>query len=429
MHVPVAAGKCRSLSGRNSNAKEGPVDTQKCHQTLNYMRAFLVAIWLVVLIVPRESVGQFRYGDDVVIDDAVDHDIYVAGGTVTINAPIRGDLIVAGGTININDSVTHDLLVAGGNIIVNGVVADDIRCAGGKIRLNSTVLGDFVVTGGDINIARNAAVAGSLLSSGGAVTLDGNIKGNARIASGTFALNGVVERELGARSGAIVINGKVHGPAVIAAETIDLGDNAAFQSDVRYWSKSGSLDFGNSLQGGKATYDVGMAMESGKWHYLGFASVMMLLWYLGMAFVMIFVIQHLFGQTLENAANTIRSDSIKSLGLGFLFLIGVPIAIVILFITLIGIPIAIVTLLGFLAIILFATVITSLVISNWINNTYYQSSWRSGRISVVAFVIFVILKLGSLTPFIGPLVMFLFACMAFGGILLNVRWRRDTALA
>jgi hypothetical protein len=39
------------------------------------------------------------------------------------------------------------------------------------------------------------------------------------------------------------------------------------------------------------------------------------------------------------------------------------------------------------------------------------------------------LKLASLTPFAGPLIMLLLACMAFGGILQNVRWRRNESLA
>lgn len=382
-----------------------------------------------MIVVPKCTVGQFRSGDNLVIDEAVDQDLYIAGGTVTINAPIRGDLVVAGGTITVNDSVAQDVLVAGGNIALNGVVADDIRCAGGTIRLDGEVHGDFVVTGGEIDIVKGATVAGNLLSSGGRVTLDGNVKGNVKNASGTFTLNGVVEHELEAKSGMIRINGEVQGQTMIAAETIELGAGARFRKDVRYWNESGSLDFKNSLLGGTGTYDAGLEMEHGKWHYLGFASVIMALWYLGTALVMIFLIQHLFSQTLRSAANSVKNDSLKSLGLGFLFLIGVPITVLVMFITLIGIPIAVLTFISYIAVILFATVIVALLISNWISNTYYESSWRNRKISVAAFGIFIFLKLASLTPVVGPLVMLLLACMAFGGILLNIKWKRNEALA
>ena len=76
------------------------------------MKTIFLAFSLIMMMVPNWTVGQFRTGDNLVIDEAVDHDLYVAGGTVTINAPIRGDLIVAGGTITVNDSVAQDVLVA-----------------------------------------------------------------------------------------------------------------------------------------------------------------------------------------------------------------------------------------------------------------------------------------------------------------------------
>jgi hypothetical protein len=41
-----------------------------------------------------------------------------------------------------------------------------------------------------------------------------------------------------------------------------------------------------------------------------------------------------------------------------------------------------------------------------------------------AFGIFILLKLISFTPFIGWLIMIFLACMTFGAILLNVRWKR-----
>ncbi len=382
-----------------------------------------------MMMVPKWTVGQSHYGDNLVIDEAVNHDLYVAGGTVTINAPIRGDLVVAGGTINVNDSVTQDILVAGGNVILNSVVGDDIRCAGGIVALNGAVLGDFVATGGKIDIARNASIFGHLVSSGGRVMLDGRVKGNVKNASGTFTLNGTIERDFKARSGKILINGEVQGQTEIAARTIELGSGALFGKDVRYWNESASLDFKNSLQGGTATYDEGLDFENGNLRYLGFASMVMLIWYLVTALVMIFLIQYLFSQTFKSAANTIQNNPLKSLGLGFLFLIGVPILVVVLFMTLLGIPVAMLTLISYLAVILFATVIVALLISNWLNNRYYQASRRNGKIAILAFGILVILHLISITPFVGPLVMLLLACTAFGAILLSIRWKRNRAVA
>lgn len=43
--------------------------------------------------------AQIKSGDNVVVDEKTNSDVYLTGGTVTINAPINGDLIAAGGTI------------------------------------------------------------------------------------------------------------------------------------------------------------------------------------------------------------------------------------------------------------------------------------------------------------------------------------------
>jgi cytoskeletal protein CcmA (bactofilin family) len=393
------------------------------------MKNIFLILVAVIMLLSQQLTAQFRSGDNVVIDEPVDHDLYVAGGTITLNAPVRGDLIIAGGTIVVNDTVTQDILVAGGNISLNGFVADDIRCAGGTIQLAGSLAGDFVVTGGQIQILKKAVISGSLLSSGGDVTLNGIVKGDIKDASGTFTLNGTAERELLCKGGKIVINGNVGGNAELAAEVIEIGSDARFSKDVTYWNEARSLDFKNSLKGGNAAYNSSLEIENGKWHYLGFASFIIVLWYLGTALVMMFLIQYLFSITLKNVANTVKDASLKSLGVGFLFLIAVPIAIVICFITLVGIPIGVLTFMAYLTVVILATIIVALLIANWINNTYYRSGWGNGQIVLAAFAIFIFLKLASLTPFIGPLVMLLLVCMAFGGILLNVKFRQNKAIA
>ncbi|GCC50395.1 hypothetical protein SanaruYs_06100 [Chryseotalea sanaruensis] len=381
------------------------------------------------ILINQKLTAQIRSGENVLINKEVAHDLYVAGGTVTINAPIRGDLIIAGGTVIVNDTVTQDILIGGGNITLNGYVADDVRCAGGTVQLSGVVSGDYVVSGGEINILSGGIIAGNMFSIGGKVILDGAVKGSVKNASGAFDLNGTVAQGLDSKGGKIKINGIIGGTTVMAAETIEIGASAKFKDTVRYWNQAGSLDFGNSLNASTASYDPSLEIEGTDWYYLGFASLVMVLWYLGAALIMLIIIQYLFRLTFMNAVNTIKNNSIKSLGAGFLFLFGVPVAIVIGFLTLIGIPLGLLTFFIYLTILLHATVITALLIANWINNTYYKSSWQNIKIVGAAFAIFIFLKLASFTPFIGPLIMLLLACMGFGGLLLNIKWKSNKALA
>ncbi len=372
------------------------------------------------------SAFRIEYGNNIIISQPVYEDLYVAGGSITINAPVHGDLIIAGGTIIINDTVTNDILLTGGTATFNGFVGDDIRCAGGKIRISKNVAGDVVVTGGAVIIDKGITIGG-LLASGGNITVDGNVNGEIRGAFGDLFLNGNITKDIDCRGRRITVNGNIGGKSVLSARYIVIGNNAAFNSDVRYWNKQGSVDFKQSLKNGKAIYDPSLRIRSGEWYYLGAATILSLLWYLGMALLMILIIQYLFSATIKKAADTVFNSTLKSLGFGFLFFIAVPVAAVVAFITIIGVPAGLLLVFSYIALILLATVITSLVAANWFNN-HNNYKWNYWRMVFVSFGIFIVLKLVSLSPFVGWLIMILLVCISFGSILINVNWRKKQVL-
>ncbi len=365
---------------------------------------------------------QVVYGENVTIAKPVFDDVYISGGTVNINAVIHGDLIIAGGTIIINDSVENDILLAGGNVTFNGYVGDDIRCAGGNIRISRNVNGDVIIAAGTVVIDRGVTI-NNLLTSSGNITVEGTINGEVRAAVGEFILNGNIVKSFDCRGGKITVNGTVNGKSILAAADIVLGNNAAFNSDVQYWNKKGSLDFKQSLKKGKATYDASLQVQTGEWYYLGAATAIGLMWYLGMALLMIIIVQYLFEHTLKNAADTVFNNALKSFGIGFLYFIVVPIAALIALVTIIGVPVGILLLFSYVFLFVMAAIITSLVIAHWFNNRN-NYNWKFWRIVFVAFFIFIVLKLIATTPFVGWLFIMLITCMAFGGILLNINWKR-----
>lgn len=365
---------------------------------------------------------KIEYGTNVTISKPVHGDLYAAGGTITINAPVYGDLVVAGGTVIINDTVKNDVLVAGGEVTVNGFVGDDIRCAGGEIRIEKNVAGDVVVSGGSVVIAKGATIGGMLVS-GGDIVIDGDVNGEVRGAVGELSLNGNVLKDMDCRGGEITINGTVNGKSALAAKNIKIGNNAAFNGDVRYWNKKGTPDFKQSLKNSKAVYDPSLGIRAGQWYYLGSATILGLLWYLGMALLMILIVQYLFSTTMKKAANTSFNNTLKSLGFGFLFFIAVPLMAAVAFITIIGVPVGLLLVFGFITLLLLATVIISVVASNWLNNRN-NYKWNYWRIVLAAFGIFIVLKMVSITPFVGWLIMTVMACITFGAILLSINWKR-----
>lgn len=366
---------------------------------------------------------RFEYGNHVVINTPLYEDLYVAGGTITINAPVFGDVIIAGGSVVINDSVANDLLIAGGNVTLNGHIGDDIRCVGGNIRVGKNVNGDVVIAGGKICIEHGANV-GNLLVSGGNIQIDGIVNGEIKGRFGQLVLNGTALKNVDCSGGRITINGNVEGLSVLAAKEIIIGDRATFKNDVRYWCKRPDINFKHAMMNGKAVYDPGLRLRSRQWYFLGTATVIGMLWLLGMAFTMIFIIQYLFSTTMSKAADTAFSKTVKSFGWGVLFFAGVPVAALATFVTIVGVPVGIFLLFAYIFLFLLATTITSVVTANWINNKY-KKNWRNSELMAAALIVYVLLKLATLIPVAGWVLAVLFVCTAFGAILQNIRWRKS----
>lgn len=67
-----------------------------------------VLVFAFALLSITEALAQLKSGNNVIISDEIDQDLYVAGRTVTVNAPVHGDLIAAGGTVTVTDTITQD---------------------------------------------------------------------------------------------------------------------------------------------------------------------------------------------------------------------------------------------------------------------------------------------------------------------------------
>lgn len=384
----------------------------------------IIASWLTI----QAFSFRLEYGNNVVITQPVYEDLYISAGSVTINAPVFGDLICTGGTVNINDSVSDDIIVAGGTVTFNGYVGDDIRCAGGRLYIQKNIGGDLVIAGGQVTVNRDVVIGGGLLMGGGEITFNGTVSKSVKAGFGSLVFNGRAEKDIDVRGGNLQMNGTVMGPAIIAANKITIGNDASFNNNVRYWNDKGSVDFRQSIKNGKAVYDPSLKIETGRWYYLGGLSVLGLLWYIGMALLMIAIIQYLFNDTMQKAGDTVFNKTLRSSGFGLLFFVAVPIAAIIAFITIIGVPVGLLLLFNYIVLILLATVITSLVASHWINNRF-NYHWGFLKLVFSALGIFMILKLISLMPFLGWLIVLLAICTAFGAILQNINWKRKKQVA
>lgn len=391
---------------------------------MNYQRiALSITIGaLSVAFIPARAM-VVESGKVIVIDSSTTEDIYLAGGTVVINAPLHGDLVVAAGRVYINDSVGN-ILLAGGTAEVNGIVTGKIRCLAGTLRIGRLIHGDLVAAGGEITIGRNGGVSGDVLASGGTLIIYGKVDGKIRAMTGNFQLFGIAGSDLYCRGGSIDLEGKVMGSSELAAsERLTIGTSMEFNGPVRYWSPAG-VDFGTSAKNGRPIRDDTLMIRGTRWYFLGTTGLLALLWYLTSSLLVMIVLQYLFGSLLRTAGEKAYDNTLRSLGNGVLFLLGLPVIIALLMISLVGIPLAVALLMGYVGLWLICGSITAIVVSNGFirRRGMDETFWKKVG---VAFGSFILLMMVRSIPVLGWLVFLLLVCVAIGASVSSVRLRRS----
>ncbi len=367
---------------------------------------------------------RIEYGDNILIDKPVYEDLYLFGNNITVNAPVYGDIVCAGGTIFFMDTIDQDLLVAGGKVTINGYVSDDIRCIGGELLLNNTINGDLIIGGGKITINKSATIAGALIMTGGDMVFEGQVNENARIYAGQCLFNGRAARDFEFKGESLKFNGIVDGKSIISAQTLVLGELAVFNNQVRYYVSGAKVNFDKALKNGSADFDASLKFNEDKWYFLGGVSIFTLIWYIGVAILLILILQYVFGRQISIAAHGINDSVWKSLGAGLLFIIGIPVLVILTMVTIIGVPLGLIVGINYLVIILIASIISSLVYGHWLaHRINVEITYKN--LVLISMGVFIFIKLISITKGIGWLLNLILISIAFGSILLHIRLKKS----
>ena len=375
----------------------------------------------LLFLLPCMLLGQFQAGDNINIRDTIADDVYLAGDDLYVDAPVNGDVIAAGNEIQIRDSISYDVIAAGSEIWLSGTVGDDVRAAAGEIVIDSEIGDDLILFGGKILITKEALIKGNLTVFAGEVEMKGDVAGDTRISAGNIRMNGSIGGDARLLSGELWIDGTIEGKSKLIADEIELGQEARFYDDVVYWTDDGEMEFGNSLIDARASFDENLAREHEDFSvgFFGVATLGFWVFYIASAFLLIILFNLAFRKFFPQAARQLDENLLKSLGLGLIYLFGLPLVIGISFVIIIGIPTGIFLLFCYIFSLLFGHLIVSLMITYYLNNRN-EKSWNFWTISVLALAIAVILRLITLIPILGFLISVFIVAVAFGAIYLTI---------
>jgi len=326
----------------------------------------------------------FSAGGSAELDKRVEGDAFLSGARVAVRGPVKGDAVLAGGDINIADTVGQDLYAAGGTIAVSGQVTGNARIAGGQVTLAQR----------------------------------GGIAGKATIAAARLHLSGRVGRYLVVYAESVRIDGEVGGDLRIAARSVEIGPEAQIGGKLTYRSpQPAKIDPRAVIAGGVTHTETDW--PRGQVDSIVRVATLVSLGLLLLSLLVVGAIMILaFPEFSAGAANTVRSDPWKSLGLGFSLVLCIPAAAILFMVTVIGIPLG-TALLCFYPLMLLLGYLTGALFlgdraAGWVarrRGVVVKPAWRFGALALALLALLLVARI----PFAGGLLVFVILLAGLGG--------------
>ena len=342
------------------------------------LRMLLVAFWFMF----ASSVSAFtaQEGEQVILNDLVQDDLYVVGGDISANTKIEWDFYSAGGNIRVDGEVTQDLNLAGGNITVWWLIWDDVRIAGGDITIDADIQWDLIIFGWTVRIDPGTMIWGDLI-----------------VAAGEVFLNWEVWWNLDLNVGSLVMNWLVRWNAKLGLERIvSIWTEARINWDLNYIAKK-QLVWLEEIIGGTVVFEQSI-LPQGKHAQKMFLKGTLIWLFLNLLGVVLFACLLIFGlpKLFAESALKLKSNPFKSLWLGLGILVWIPVLVLILMITVIGMPIWLFGLMLYIFLIVFSELIWTCVFSVWLINMFKKPLRRLPKLAIIVWVAFVFVFLNWL---------------------------------
>lgn len=299
--------------------------------SLGLVVSLAAAIGLVGSVSATWSPNLKATDDAVVVKEGDTHtgSLYVAGDTVTVDGTIKGSLYCGASTVTINGTVEGDVLCAGQKITINGTVGQDARLAGQFVEVEGNIGGTLTAFAQDVRLAADASVAG-------------DINGAAQ----RFVLNGSVGRDIVLGAQSLVIGGEVKGNVDVGVEQLRLESGAAIVGNLNYGAETqqtidaakvqGTISFNQQTHGSQAS---GEQLLGG----------MRIIFLLALA-VSAMVVALIMPRFVHRSGELYSRQALLTTLLGFAFVFGGPIVVVLLLMTVVLAPLGLTLLFGWLAV-------------------------------------------------------------------------------
>jgi cytoskeletal protein CcmA (bactofilin family) len=359
-----------------------------------------VGLGALLILCPANLLAtQFRSADVVEISGGeILDDIFTAGGDIHLDAVVIGDFFAAGRTITVSDSadIDNSVMAVGQRVDINGRVRNSVRVAAQTTTVRGHIERNLLAFSENITLDSRGWVEKDATLFGNEIVIRGRVGGLLHAGGNTVTIAGQIDGDA-----------KIEGHKVVILPTAIIGGRLTIESENEPTIDEGASILGGVTVGKPEGKDTGYSTGDFVWDA----------WWFLARFVTGLLLLVLFRPFMRESIHCLSAASLRSLGLGALFLICLPIAAVILGLTVLGIPVAILVMLGWIVLIYLAPVFVGLAIGDMILGRTRMS--RGLGLIAGMFLGVLIVALVTGIPYVGWLAELIVLCSGLGGFLLT----------
>ena len=375
-------------------------------------RIVIIALGVIALIAAGSRAAmatEFRSGPVVSVSggDVLD-DVIAGGSDINFDAHVLGDVIAAGRTVTLGDSgaIDNSFMALAQKVDVNGVVVNSVRAFGQDVSVRGHVERNVMAFAQSVLIDTRAWVEKDVNAYGSQIIMRGRVGGNFRTSGDHLTISGQIDGDVQAECAKIVI-----------LNTAIIGGSLKHSPDADV-----KVDDGAQILGGVSKLE---SKEKTKKGYTFGSFLLDGWWFLG-SLVVGCLILVLFGRYMSEVSSAVTQASLRTLGVGILFLVGLPIIVIACALTLVGIPAGILILALWVILLYLADILVGRALGDWL-----LARFRPGRPSspftALAIGLLLITLLVAI-PFVGTVIKIAVFALALGGFFSAAYNRRSKSV-
>ncbi len=370
----------------------------------------LAIVSLVGAFILPAQAAEFRSSEQSVSigQNEKPRDLHLAGRNIIVDAAISGDLVLAGETILSNGEVENSLFIAGGTVTVRSHVKHHVRIAGGTVTLSGKIDGDVFIAGGDVTLAETSEIGGGLYIASGTITLNGKVNGELRVGSGTVVIDGAV------------------GGVKIYSDDIRLTNKARINGNFDYQSSKKATIDPSAVITGQTNYTKYLGSQFDKYgFFFGAAFTLGYLLRIIGAILLGWLLLRFWPRTTRKITDFAFSSPLPAIGYGLLTLIGVIVAVIVLFFTIVGTGIASMVFALWLITLMIGSIFGKILLGSWLYRLFKKDAGYQLTIGTIALGV-IVSSLVIFVPIIGPFIAFILFLLGVGPVFNLIIHSRET---